>query len=162
MKSIGLGVSENLRAGAFQIFPVDPTSHDPHPELSVEYLAQGIERLPVKYEVIIVDSITDVAADTDDKTILRFFSRCKRLCSNGRTVILTVHSNILDDKALIRLRALCDADLILTVENLGIRLVKVLEVRKLHGAELNTDNIFNFEVVPEMGIRVSTTTTIKV
>ena len=162
MKSIGLGVSENLRAGAFQIFPVDPAAHDPHPELSVEYLAQGIERLPVKYEVIIVDSITDVAADTDDMAILKFFSRCKRLCSNGRTVILTVHSNILDDKALIRLRALCDAELILTVENVGIRLVKVMEVRKLHGAELHTDNVFKFDVVPEMGIRLLMMTTVKV
>jgi archaellum biogenesis ATPase FlaH len=77
-------------------------------------------------------------------------------------VILTVHSNILDEKSLIRLRALCDADLNLTVENIGIRLVKVLEVRKLHGAELNTDNVFNFEVVPDMGIRGMLTKTIKV
>ena len=38
MKSIGLSMSEHLRAGAFQIFPVEPTAHDPHPELSMEYL----------------------------------------------------------------------------------------------------------------------------
>ena len=125
-------------------------------------MAQGIERLPVQYKVIIVDSITDVVADTNDRAILSFFSRCKRLCNDGRTVILTVHSNILDDKSLIRLRALCDADLNLTVENVGRRLVKVLEVRKLHGAVLNTDNVLNFEVVPQLGMRVVRTITIKV
>ena len=63
---------------------------------------------------------------------------------------------------MIRLRALCDADLNLTVENVGIRLVKVMEVRKLHGSELNTDNVFKFEVVPEMGIRLLMMTTVKV
>ena len=162
MKSIGLNPSEHLRAGTFQIYPLDPTAHDPHSELSMGYLAQGIEHLPIQYEVIIVDSITDVAADTDDRAILSFFSRCKRLCGNGRTVILTVHSNILDDKSLIRLRALCDADLNLTVANVGIKLVKALEVRKLHGAELNTDNVFNFEVMPEIGMRLATITTVKV
>ena len=162
MKSIGCDASEQLRAGTFQIYPLDPTANDPHPELSMEYLAQGIERLPIQYEVIIVDSITDIAADTDDRALLSFFSRCKRLCSNGRTVILTVHSNILDEKSLIRLRALCDADLNLTVENVGSRLVKVMEVRKLHGAELNTDNVFNFEVVPGIGIRLLMISTIKV
>ena len=162
MKSIGLNVSEHLRTGALQIFPLDPTAPDPHPELSMEYLAQGIERLPSQHELIIVDSITEVAIDSQDRATLRFFSRFKRLCSNGRTVILTVHCDILDEKLLIRLRALCDAHFSLTVNQSQLKLVHVLEVRKLHGAELNTDLVFNFEVVPELGIRVNMATTIKV
>ena len=162
MKSIGLNVSEDLRSGALQIFPLDPTAPDPHPELSMEYLAQGMEQLPRQHELIIVDSITEVAADVQDRAIMGFFSRCKRLCGNGRTVILTVHYDIVDEKSLTRLRALCDAHFNLTVGQSGLKLVHVLEVRKVHNAVSNTDGLLNFEVVPEMGIRASLATTFRV
>jgi len=82
----------------------------------MEYLAHSIGRLPSQYEVIIVDSITDVAADCQDRAIISFFSQCKRFCSNGRTIILTIHPDIFEDKLLTRLRALCDAYLNLSVE----------------------------------------------
>jgi len=128
----------------------------------MEYLVQGVEQLPSQYEVIIVDSISDVAADSQDKTIMNFFSRCKRLCSDGRTIILALHPNIIDDRLLTRIRAVCDAHFSLTVEKQGNKLVKTLAVRKVHGAELITDNVFNFEVVLEIGMRAYLSTTIKV
>ena len=155
MESIGLNVSHYLRAVTFQIFPLELKTADPHPELSVEYLAQGIERLPGRSEVIIVDSITDVATDSQEGAIISFFSRCKRLCSDGRTVILAVRSDVFEDNLLTRLRALCDAHFNLSVEKRENKLVKVLEVGKVHDGELNTDNVFGFEVVPEIGMRAT-------
>ena len=162
MESIGRNVSTYLKAGAFQIFPLESSSHDPHPDLSMEYLVQGVEQLPSQHEVILMDSITDVAVDSQDKTIINFFSRCKRLCSDGRTVILTLHPDIFEDRLLTRIRAVCDAHFSLTSEKQGNKLVKTLEVQKVHGAELITDNVFNFEVVPGIGMRAYLTTTIRV
>ena len=124
-------------------------------------MVQGVEQLPSQYEVILVDSITDVVADSRDKTIMNCFSRFKRLCRDGRTIILALNPDIFEDRLLTRIRAVCDAHFSLTVEKQGNKLVKILEVRKVHGAEVITDNVFNFEVVPELGIRNSMPTTIK-
>ena len=154
MDSIGLHVSQDLQPGRFQIFSLELSSSDPHPEFSMENMAYGIERLPSQYEVIIVDSITDVAADCQDRAIKSFFSRCKRLCSNGRTIILTIHPDIFEDKLLTRLRALCDAQLSLSVERQGEKLLNVMEVRKVHNAKLDTGNVVSFEIRPEIGIRI--------
>ena len=162
MESIGLYVANYLKSGELQIYPLDPSGPDPHPELALEFLAQGIERLPSHHQVIILDSISGIAANSQESAMLSFFSRCRRICGSGRTVILTIHQNIFEDKLLNQLRALCDAHFSLSVQNVGNKLVKVLEVRKVHSAELVTDNVFKFDVVPGIGMRVNTTTKIAV
>ena len=56
---------------------------------------------------------------------------------------------------LIRLRALCDVHLRLSVDHIGAKLVKSLEVCKVHNAVLDTVNLIRFEVVPKVGMQLS-------
>ena len=49
---------------------------------------------------------------------------------------------------------MCDAHLKLRIENMGSKLVKVLEVCKVRGAVMKTGNIVSFDVEPHWGIRV--------
>ena len=83
-----------------------------------------------------------------------FFAGCKKLCDNGRTVFVVVHSYAVDDRMLIRVRSLCDAHLVLKMEQVGDRLVKILEVAKVRNADQSTGNIISFDVEPGMGMKI--------
>jgi flagellar protein FlaH len=55
---------------------------------------------------------------------------------------------------IVRLRSMCDAHLRLRIEEVGDKLVKVLEVAKVRGAAKATGNIVSFNVEPGMGMRI--------
>ena len=61
------------------------------------------------------------------------------------------HTYALDNDTLVRVRSACDAHLKLTIEKVGDKLVKSLEVAKVRGATQNTGNVVAFEVEPEVG-----------
>jgi len=155
MGSIGLKVSAYIRTDRFRIGPVEEPPLDVDAGRLMDELVQDMVSLPDRFKIIVVDSITNLAADSEDRAIRGFFSSCKRLCTDGRTIILVAHSAALDEKLRIRLGALCDAHLKLGVEKIGAKLVKTLEVCKIHNAELFTGDIVKFDVEPGLGIRVT-------
>ena len=119
-------------------------------------LDRVIRTLPNEYQLVVVDSITDLALCSEVEAIRGFFASCKRQCDTGRTLILVAHSQAFDEKIHIRLRSICDVYLSLRVETIGENLAKLLEVHKIHGAELTTGNVINFEVLPGYGIQLTT------
>ena len=121
-----------------------------------------MRNLPTEYDVIIVDPITTLAAYNSDKAVLGFFSACKRLCDEGRTIIVAAHTHSFEREMLMRLRALCDAHLRLSVENMGTKLLKMMEVCKILGAEVSLSDTVMFVVEPGEGIRVSPMSSVKV
>ena len=76
------------------------------------------------------------------------------MCDSGRTLICVCHSDAFDDKILIRVRSLCDAHLVLRLEQVGDRLIKVMEVAKVRNADQSTGNIVNFDVEPGLGMKI--------
>ncbi len=64
------------------------------------------------------------------------------------------HTYALDSDTLVRVRSACDAHLKLTIEKVGDKLVKSLEVAKVRGASQNTGNVVAFEVEPEVGMKI--------
>jgi flagellar protein FlaH len=69
------------------------------------------------------------------------------------TIVVVAHSSAFDEKMSVRIRAMCDGNLNLRVENIGDKLMNALEVRKILNAERSTGNVVFFEVEPGMGIR---------
>ena len=59
-----------------------------------------------------------------------------------------------DEGMLIRVRSLCDAHVRLRLEEVGERLVKIMEVSKVRNAERSTGNIISFDVEPGMGMKI--------
>jgi flagellar protein FlaH len=76
------------------------------------------------------------------------------MCDYGRTIICVCHSDAIDDKMLIRVRSLCDAHLVLRMEQVGDRLIKVMEVAKVRNADQSTGNIVTFDVEPGLGMKI--------
>ena len=118
-----------------------------------EKILGAIEKYPT-YQLSIVDSLTPIVSGSEVLKILSYFERCKSVCDQGRTVINVMHSYALDNDTLIRVRSACDAHLKLTIEKVGDKLVKSLEVAKVRGATQNTGNVVAFEVEPEIGMKI--------
>ena len=158
MGSFGMGVSPYLRSGKLRVYPLEETTlaQDPGCDYSLanvmSLMAREVERLTSQDSVIIVDSITELATNSEDRAIIGFFSSCKRLCDDGRSIILVAQPHAFDENMFLRLGHVCDAHLSLRVEKLHAKLATLLTVRKSQNAELTKGNVIAFEVLSGVGI----------
>jgi flagellar protein FlaH len=151
MQSLNLGILDYLLLGRLRVIPIE-TSRLGGDALFL--LASAMQNEGREREIILVDSLTSAITDSSEKEVLIFFEGCKRLCANGATVVVIVHSHGLTSELLARVRSLCDAHFQLRTEEVGQKLVKTLEVTKVRGAEQHTGNIISFEVEPGWGMRI--------
>ena len=150
MRSLNLDIMDYLLLDRIRIYPIE-TSHlgrDAPPTL-IRAMRKEADR-----DMIYVDSLTSSIPNSSDKEVLSFFEEAKRICNEGKTIVVVIHSHGLNNELLIRLRSLCDAHLQLRTEEVGQKLVKTLEVTKIRGADKSTGNIISFEVEPGWGMRI--------
>jgi flagellar protein FlaH len=151
MESLGLSILDPLLLGWIKIFTVEPSRMRAMNTFST--IISGIMAYP-SYKLVVIDSLTPVIAHTSVDQIIDYFEQCKRLCDGGRTIVNITHTYAFDEQVLIRIRSACDAHLRLRIEEIGDKLVKVLEVAKVRGADKTTGNILSFDVDPGIGMRV--------
>lgn len=154
MGSLGMDVTDYFLVDRLRIYAIGSVAEAPEPEAVARALLKHVERLPEEFSCVMVDSVTNLIVHSSDTHVVEFFSGCKQLCDNGRTILLVAHSHAFSEMLLIRIRSLCDAHLRLRLEEVGERLVKVLEVAKVRSAEKSTGNIVTFDVEPGLGIQV--------
>ena len=150
MRSLNLDILDYVLLDKLRIFPIETSRLGVQaPTVLVNAMKNEKSR-----EMIFVDSLTSSISALSDREVLGFFEESKRLCADGTTVLVIIHSHGLTRELLTRIRSLCDAHLQLRTEEVGNKLVKTLEVTKVRGAEQTTGNIVSFEVEPGWGIRV--------
>ena len=155
MSSLNLDVTDYFLCDRMRVYPLEvSTVQEKHTRRAFKVLIDHFESLPERYKLTLVDSLTGLVAHSDDRAIIDFFAGCKRLCDMGRTIIAVVHSYAFDDRMLIRIRSLCDAHLVLKMEQVGERLIKILEVAKVRNADQSTGNVISFDVEPGMGMKI--------
>ena len=155
MGSLNLDVTDYFLCDRMRVYPLETGSvQDNDARRAFQLLINHFESLPVWFKLVVVDSLTALVAHSDDRAIIDFFAGCKGLCDKGRTIIAVVHSYAFDDRMLIRIRSLCDAHLILKMEQVGERLIKILEVAKVRNAEQSTGNVISFDVEPGLGMKI--------
>ena len=154
MNSLNLDVTDYFLCDRLRIFPVEMTAEDADVGESFNALKNHFESLPPRFELIIFDSLTGMVAHADDRGIIDFFAGCKKLCDQGRTIVTIVHSYAFADQMLIRVRSLCDAHLVMKIDQLGERLVKTMEVAKVRNADQSTGNVISFDVEPGIGMKI--------
>ena len=153
--SLNLDITDFFLCDRMRIYPLDVASSDESDAgQSFQVLIDHLDSLPTRFNLAVIDSLTGLVAHSNDRAIIDFFASCKRLCDNGRTVLAVVHSYAFDDRMLIRVRSLCDAHLVLKMEQVGDRLVKIMEVAKVRNADQSTGNIISFDVEPGMGMKI--------
>ena len=135
MESIALDdVGRHVRADQLRICALEevtPTGDSKN----LTHLLNDIEGLPRRYKVIILDAITNFAAECQDSAITGFFSSCKRLSNAGKTINLAAHPLVFDAHMLIRPGSMRHAHISLHVEKAGPKLLKTVEGHKINRAE---------------------------
>lgn len=153
MSSLSLDVTDYFLCDRLRVYPILSTE-DTDSGVAFEMMLEHFDTLPVTTRLIIVDSLTGLVTHGDDRSVIDFFASCKQLCDYGKTVIAVVHSYAFDDKMMIRVRSLCDAHLSLRMDQVGERLVKIMEVAKVRNADQATGNIISFDVEPGIGMKI--------
>ena len=155
MSSLNLDVTDYFLCDRMRVYPMDISSvNDNDTERAFQKLLDHIDCLPSRFQLVVVDSLTVLVTHSEDRAVIDFFAACKQLCDQGRTIIAVVHSYAFEDKMLIRIRSLCDAHLVLRMEQVGERLVKIMEVAKVRNADQSTGNVISFDVEPGMGMKI--------
>ncbi|MCH7737500.1 MAG: AAA family ATPase [Chloroflexi bacterium] len=154
MNSLNLDITDYFLCDRIRIYPVEMTAEGVDIGESFDALKRHFASLPPRFELIIFDSLTGMVAHAEDRGIIDFFAACKKLCDQGRTIVTIVHSYAFADQMLIRVRSLCDAHLVMKIDQMGERLVKTMEVAKVRNADQSTGNIISFDVEPGIGMKI--------
>jgi len=152
MQSLNLDIVDYLLLSRLWIYPID--TKKTRRSLSAGLLPMLESYANKGIDVAIIDSLTYYVTHASMEEVLSFFEECKRLSGKGMGIICVAHSYAFDENAMVRLGSMCDAHLRLRIETMGTKMIKILEVAKVRGADLNTGNIISFDVEPNWGIRV--------
>ena len=150
MQSLNIDILDYLLVGRLRLFSMEVSQSKSMTALLEAIKAEGKRGS----DMIFVDALTPLITSSPSEAVLNFFEKCKRLCSEGMTIVLVVHSHAVDKELLVRITSLCDAHLRLRTEEVGERLIKAMEVAKVRGASKRTGNIVSFEVEPGFGMRI--------
>ena len=152
MQSLNIDILDYLLLRWLRVYPMEVanTQGDALKALAMALRAEQIRGA----DIVLIDALTPFILSRPDEEVIGFFEGCKRLCSEGVTIVNVVHSHAIASDLLVRLTSLCDAHLTLRTEQVGPKLVKVMEVAKVRGASRNTGNIVSFEVEPGLGMRM--------
>ena len=153
MESLGMNVMDHFLLGKMDVYPV-PSALTAEQSLTVfSKLLTHITRHQ-NYDIAVLDSLTSFVSHVPETDTLSFFTNCKTVCDQNKTLLITLHAYAFDEQMFIRIRSICDAHLRLRTEEVGEQLIKVLHVAKVRGAEKTTGNIVSFEVEPGIGMRI--------
>ena len=154
MDSLAMYVLDHFLADRLRIYPITFHSSMQGGQRPFHVLTNHFSRLPLEYKLIIIDSITLLVAHSNPVAIIDFFSRCKGLCDDGKTLILVAHSYAFEEDMLARTRSLCDARFRMRLEQVGDSMIKLMEVLKVRGAERPTGDVVSFDIEPKLGMRI--------
>jgi len=154
MDSLAMQVIDHFLADRLRIYPLVFHSNMQGGQKPFYVLTHHFSRQPQDFKLIIIDSITLLVAHSNPVAIIDFFSKCKGLCDEGRTIIVVAHSYAFEEDMLSRTRSLCDARFRLRLEQVGDSMIKILEVLKVRGAERPTGDVVSFDIEPKLGMRI--------
>jgi archaeal flagellar protein FlaH len=155
MESMSLDISEYFAWGYLKIFPLHVVGFEWKKEEMEGILFRLIEHIKSSTsQVVVVDSLTLFTEYAQTDTILTFFTNCKSIVDQGKTVLVTLHTYAFEEDTLVRIRSICDAHLNMKKALVGDKYVMVMEVVKVRGARKTTGNLVSFEVHPGYGMKI--------
>ena len=152
MDSLGMSSVDYYLIGRLSVYKRDLRVSQERADNILRMLLRHIEDSD-RRDLFVVDSITPLLFQFDERYVLSFLANCKNLADMGRTIIVTLHSYAIGEALRFRADSIVDAHLRLRIEELGKQLVHTLEVAKIRGAMKTADNAVSFTVQPGMGLK---------
>lgn len=155
MESMSLDISDYYAWGYIRVFPLHVVGFDWDESDMQGILGRLVKHMQSsKAEVIIIDSLTLFSEYASTDMVMTFFTNCKTLVDNGKTILITLHTYAFEEDSLVRIRSTCDAHLVMKKSLIGDKYVMVMEVGKVRGARKTTGNLVSFEVHPGYGMKI--------
>ena len=161
MSSLSLSTLHHFLTDCFRIYPLNLRNTSREIQESIRLLIDHISKLPERFNLVIVDSITPIMVKINPISTLDFFHACKELCNQDRTIVLVANPHGFRKGILSRARLVSDTYMRIrpeyqriNAEQIGARPIRILDVSKLHGVERPPREGIKFEIQPEVGIRV--------
>ncbi len=107
-----------------------------------------------QYDIIMIDSLSLFLGYVSADDITRFAQTARLAVSRGKTIVATVHSEVMDERLAKILRASSDVYYRLGLANVGGKTVKVLQIVKARGAPEPIEGTVAFDVDPAFGIKI--------
>lgn len=152
MQSLNLDILDYFLLSRLRIYPLDAKKENQTLHGSILPMIDNCIKGGI--DLVIIDSITYYATQSSVDEVISFFQECKGFTDIGLSVVFSAHTYAFDESLMGRVGAMCDAHIRLKNETMGNRLMKVMEVAKVRGADMRTGNILSFDVEPGLGIRV--------
>jgi len=160
MESMSLETRHEVGTDRFRIYKMDTTNVLRRGEKLLKLITDHILTLPPRFKLAIIDSPSPFMIRLSPSVKVDFLQACKELCEYDKSIILVLDTHILETKALIRAYAMSDyylklksQDPLLEPGQIDTRVIKMLEVTKLGGAERRGEGI-KFEIKPNIGIQI--------
>lgn len=107
-----------------------------------------------QYDVVMIDSLSLFLGYVGADDVTRFAQTARLAVARGKTIVATVHSEVMDERLAKVLRASSDVYYKLGLANVGGKTVKVLQVVKARGAPEPIEGTVAFDVDPAFGIKI--------
>ena len=153
MTSLSLDITDFLLLGKLKIFEIKASQSRLSPSQVFTLLLSDLEDRGGT-PLVVVDSLTTFITHSSIEETMTYFEICKHYCDRGMTIVTVVNSYAFGEADLGRVRSMCDAHLSLRNEEIGDRMIKVMEVAKIRGAVMSTGNIVSFDVEPMLGMKI--------
>jgi archaellum biogenesis ATPase FlaH len=161
LHSMDMDVRHELMTDRFRIFKFAKAEILTDGGVYLEKVWKHIKSQPPRFKLIIIDSLSPIMLSLEPVVKMDFLEVCKEMCRDGRSIILTLDTHVLEHNVRQRTYDMSDYYLRLTSPNvmlgkgqMEIRVIKQLEVTKLAGAERRGQEPLKFEIKPRVGIQL--------
>ena len=116
----------------------------------LSYLLENCENI----QLAVIDSLTPLLEHLEPDDLSRLIYTARLLVANGVSLIVTIHTGVVDEKIAKHIRAAADVYYQLGLASVGGKQVKVLRVVKARGVPGVVEGVVAFDVDPAFGIKI--------
>jgi archaellum biogenesis ATPase FlaH len=121
VSSIGMDWSGYIESEKLGVYPLQPPVTGKDSGDLLAELALDLERAQRKFDVVVLDAITNLASSSPESAIIGFLTTCKKLTNMGLTIIMVTHSVAFNADLLSRASSMCETHLNLRPERSATR-----------------------------------------
>ncbi len=169
MESLNMEARHYYAADLLRVYSIAPMNAATNVGQALEIIIKHVASLPQRFKFIVIDCLTPFVEKMNQKDKVDAFLAFKRLCEQGRSVILVVHTHVFEKTTQYRVFTMSDYYLKLGSRDgmilpgiIDDRNIKTLEISKSHGVELSSKERIEFEIMPKAGIQVLPIVNIKI
>lgn len=170
MDSLSLHPLEHFLADRFRIYPLTVRyCYGETQKYLTKILMSHLQKLPERFNLVIVDSVTPFLNHVKLLPTLDFFQACREMCKQGRSLVLVADSHAFKKGMISRVKdlsgdfiKLASEEALLGSDQIDDRVIKVLDAPKLRGAERPGQDSLLFEIRPGTGIHVLPFTRVRI